>query len=265
MRFIYFTKMLKGMSLAEKAAFLKEAGVSGVDWAVRPGFPVAPTDPYPKFGEAVKIFRDHGLSVPLVSAPTDMTDARSAAAQNLFANCGKVGVQFIKIGYFSYRGGPYVRALGDARRQLEGFSDLAKRTNVRALYHTHSGANLGSNGEGMRALLEDLDPHLIGANVDTGHQAIGGAPFSMGVDAVAEWFSAVAIKDVRIEKPNKDWKRVIVPAGEGFVNWDDVSKSLKKRQYNGVVSLHGEYETANNVERLAKAKAELAFLRERFV
>jgi sugar phosphate isomerase/epimerase len=263
MRFIYFTKMLKGMSLPETARFLREAGVSGADWAVRPGFPVAPTDGYAKFEDAVKVFRDQGLSVPLVSAPTDMTDARSHAAVNLFENCGKVGVQFVKIGYFSYKDGPYIRALNEARRRLAAFVELARKTNVRALYHTHSGANLGSNGESMRALLEEFDPHFLGAFVDTGHQAIGGAPFSLAADAVADWFAAVAIKDVRWEKAGGGWKRMVLPAGEGVVDWKDVGKALKKRQFNGVVSLHGEYETANNEDRLAKAKAELAFLRER--
>jgi sugar phosphate isomerase/epimerase len=264
MRFVYFTKLLKGLTLPDTAAFLKDAGVAGADWAVRPGFPVAPSDPFAKFAEAVKIFLDHGLETPLVSAPTDMTDARSNDAVNLYENCGKAGVSFVKIGYFSYKDGPYVRALSDARRKLALFAELSRKTNVRTLYHTHSGANLGSNGEGMRALLDEFDPHFIGAFVDTGHQALGGAPYSMGVDAVAEWFAAVAIKDVRIEKTGNEWKRIVVPAGEGFVNWIDVAKALKKRRFNGVVSLHGEYETKDVADRLAKAKAELAFLKERF-
>jgi sugar phosphate isomerase/epimerase len=115
----------------------------------------------------------------------------------------------------------------------------------------------------MRALLEELDPHFVGAYVDTGHQAIGGAPFSLAIDAVADWFTAVAIKDVRWENSGGTWKRIVLPAGEGVVDWKDVGKALKKRQFNGLVSLHGEYETANNADRLAKAKAELAFLHER--
>jgi sugar phosphate isomerase/epimerase len=264
MRFVYFTKLLKGMSFPETAAFLKEAGVSGADLTVRPGFPVAPADPVAKFQEAVAVFRDHGLSVPLVSAPTDFIDPRSSTARNLFENCGKVGVEYIKIGYFSYKGGPYEQELAYARRHLKEFAELARQTGVRALYHTHSGPNLGSNGESMRALLADLDPHFVGAYIDTGHQAFGGAPFSLAVDAVAEWFAAVAIKDALWERTKTGWKRTVLPAGEGFVHWADVAKTLKRKQFNGVVSLHGEYETANVAERLAKAKAELAFLRKQF-
>jgi sugar phosphate isomerase/epimerase len=264
MRFVYFTKMLKGMSLPAMAAFLKEAGVSGADFAVRPGFPVAPTDPAAKYDEAVRVFRDHGLSVPLVSAPTDLIDPRSEAARHLFDNCGKVGVQYVKIGYFPYRAGPYEQELSEARRRLAGFVELAKKTNVRALYHTHSGAHLGSNGESMRTLLVDLDPHFIGAYIDTGHQAIGGAPFSLAVNAVAEWFAAVAIKDVLWERSGAGWKRAVHPAGEGFVHWADVATTLKRKQFSGVVSLHGEYETTTMADRLEKAKAEVAFLRKQF-
>jgi len=262
MRFVYFTKLLKGMTTPQTAAFLKEAGVSGADLAVRPGFPVAPQDPVTKFEEAVRVFRDHGLSVPLVSAPTDFVDPRSSTARNLFENCGKVGVQYIKIGYFGYKGGPYEQELAYARRHLKEFEGLARQTGVRAVYHTHSGANLGSNGESMRALVADLDPHFIGAYIDTGHQAVGGAPFRLAVDAVSEWFATVAIKDMRWEQSNSKWKPTVVPAGEGIVDWADVGKTLRRKQFTGVVSLHGEYETSSVDERLAKAKAELAFLRE---
>jgi len=264
MRYVYFTKLLKGMTLAETAGFLKEAGVSGADLAVRPGYPVTPTDPMAKFEEAVRVLRDQGLSVPLVSAPTDLIDPKSAACRNLFENCGKVGVQYVKIGYFGYRGGPYSRELSDARAKLAGFAELAQKTGVRAVYHTHSGANLGSNGESMRSLLADLDPHFVGAFIDTGHQAVGGAPFRIAVDAVAEWFALVAIKDMRWEQANERWKSAVVPAGEGIVDWNDVGKTLKRKQFNGVISLHGEYETASMAERLAKAKAELAFLKAKF-
>lgn len=264
MRFVYFTKLLKGLSLAETATFLKEAGVSGADLAVRPGFSVTPSDPLAKFQEAVAVFRDRGLSVPLVSAPTDFVDPRSATARNLFENCGKVGVEYIKIGYFGYKDETYESQLAYARWHLKEFAELARRTGVRALYHTHSGANLGSNGESMRALLADLDPHFIGAYIDTGHQAVGGAPFRIAIDAVSDWFAAVAIKDMRWESTNSKWRPTVVPASEGIVDWSDVGKTLRRKKFNGVVSLHAEYETKNNLERLEKAKAELAFLRKQF-
>jgi sugar phosphate isomerase/epimerase len=264
MQFLYFTKLLHGMTLPAIASFLQELGVAGADLAVRPGFPVTPSDPPAKLLEAVRLLRDHGLTTPLVSAPTNMVDPRTPDARNLFESCGKAGVQFVKIGYFNYSAGPYLVALGDAHRRLAGFAELAQRTGVRALYHTHSGANLGSNGESMRALLSDLDPHVIGAYVDTGHQAVGGAPFRLAVDAVAEWFAAVAIKDMQWRKDGPRWKPTVLPAGEGIVDWEDVGKTLKRKQFKGVVSLHAEYETTSPDDRLAKAKAELAFLRKHF-
>ena len=49
---------------------------------------------------------------------------------------------------------------------------LAARTKVKACYHTHSGALMGNNAAGLRAMLADLDPHHVGAFLDTGHTAI---------------------------------------------------------------------------------------------
>ena len=40
---------------------------------------------------------------------------------------------------------------------------------------------------------------------------------------------------------------------------------MKERQFNGTISLHGEYETKDLDERKALAKSELEFLKTRFV
>ena len=45
MRYVYFTKTLNKLTVAELVAFCKEVGLDGVDLAVRPGYPVTPTTP----------------------------------------------------------------------------------------------------------------------------------------------------------------------------------------------------------------------------
>ena len=42
MKYVYFTKTLRGQDIKGLAAFCKEAGLDGVDLAVRPGYPVTP-------------------------------------------------------------------------------------------------------------------------------------------------------------------------------------------------------------------------------
>lgn len=263
MQFVYFTKMLKGMSIVEMAQFLRSAGLDGPDFTVREEFPVHPKNVKTALAEAKKIFNDHGLSIPMVTGPTNLIDASTADAKRLYEACGEQGVSSIKIGYFRYTGN-FERDLDHGKRALEGFAKLSEKTNVRTCYHTHSGSYIGSNCAGMRMLLEDFDPHHIGAFVDTGHQTVGGAPFRMALDMVSRWFSLMAIKDILWEKTDKGWTRNVVPAGTGIADWREIRQALKERNYDGVVSLHGEYHTPDMNERLKLAKEELAFLKDQF-
>ncbi len=274
MRFVYFTKLLQGLDLRGMAAFLKEAGLAGPDLAVRPGYPVHPDNVLAELPNAAKLFRDEGLVIGMVTAPTNLIDAGAKAARDLFEACGKAGVPAIKIGYFPYQG-KFDAALAEARRRMAAFAELASRTGVRACYHTHSGNNIGNNAAGLRMLLQDLDPHHAGAFLDTGHVAINGGPIRMELDLVRQWLSLIAIKDMAWEPlpptpvsgsergaGGRGWRTHVVPAGKGIVKWDEFAKAVKELGYNGTVSLHGEYETKDLAERKTLAKQELDFLKK---
>jgi hypothetical protein len=64
------------------------------------------------------------------------------------------------------------------------------------------------------------------------------------------------------EKGAKGWTSRVAPAGEGIVYWSDVAQAVKESKFNGTISLHGEYVTKDQAERLQKAKDELAFLKK---
>jgi sugar phosphate isomerase/epimerase len=262
MRYVYFTKTLQSLAVPGLIAFCKEVGLDGADMAVRPGFPVHPDNALAELPRVVKAFRDEGLVLGLVSAPTNLNDPDGKTAQTLFEACGKAGVPAIKIGYFPYKD-RFDDALAQARQGLAGFAKLSAKTGVRTCYHTHSGNNLGNNAAGLRLLLQDADPHHVGAFVDTGHVAINGGPIRMELDLVRSWLALVAIKDMAWERTKQGWRSRVVPAGEGIVRWNEVGQALKERGYNGVISLHGEYEAKDLVQRKELAKQELALLRMR--
>lgn len=262
MRYVYFTKTLQSLDVAGLIAFCKETGLEGVDLAVRPGYPVTPENALTELPKAAQAFRDEKLTIGLATAPTSLADAESAAARNIFEACAKANVPAVKIGYFPYKD-RFDVTLRDARHRLDGFAKLAAKTNVRALYHTHSGNNLGGNGSALRLLLADVDPHHIGAFVDTGHVAVGGGPFRMELDMVRTWLAMIAIKDMVWEKPGQQWQHKVAPAGEGIVHWDEVAKALRDVNYSGTISLHGEYETGSLDERKKLARTELEFLKKR--
>jgi sugar phosphate isomerase/epimerase len=261
MRFVYFTKTLQALDVPGMVAFFKDVGLDGADLTVRPGYPVNPDNALTELPKAAKAFQSAGLVIGLVTAPTNLIDPEGRAAQSLFDACGKAGVPAVKIGYFPYKG-KYDAALAEARKHLAGFAKLAAKTGVRACYHTHSGNYLGSNAAALRLLLQDLDPHHVGAFVDTGHTAVGGGPIRMELDLVRPWLALVAIKDMAWEKAKQGWRPHVVPAGEGMVRWNEFAQGVKECGFDGTISLHGEYEANDLEQRKRLARQELALLKK---
>jgi sugar phosphate isomerase/epimerase len=261
MRYIYFTKSLQKLDVPDLIKFCKDAGLDGADMAVRPDFPINPGNALKELPAAVKTFADAGLIIGVASAVTSMTDPESKEAKQVFEATGKAELPAVKIGYFPLKS-PFDDSLKAARNNLEGFARLAEKNKVRVLYHTHSGPNIGNNAASLRWLLQDFDPHQVGAYVDTGHTVINGGPIRTELDIVKSWLSMIAIKDMLYDKKDKGYVRRIVPAGEGIQNWNDVGQGLKECKFNGTISLHGEYDTKDQDERLKLAKQELAFLKK---
>jgi sugar phosphate isomerase/epimerase len=264
MQFVYFTKSLQSLDVPGLISFCKDVGLDGVDFTVRPGYPVTPENAAVELPKAAKSFRDAGLAIGLVTAPTGLIDPESRESRGLFEAGRAASVGAIKIGYFPYRG-KFDTALADARGKLAGFVRLAERTGVKACYHTHSGGNLGNNAGGLRLLLQDLDPHHIGVFFDTGHTAINGGPVRMELDMIRPWISLVAIKDMHWTKGQDTWNAHVVPAGEGIVRWADFAQGIKEIKFSGTISLHAEYPAKDLETRKELAKRELAFLKERLL
>ena len=263
MRYVYFTKLLKELDIKGLIAYCKEIGLDGIDLAVRLGYPVNPDNAATALPDAAKAFADNGLTIGLVTADISLNDAESKAAKALFAACGLAGIPAIKIGYFPYKP-PVEDALKSVRVRLAGFAKLAEQTKVKACCHTHSGLYLGNNAASLRLLLQDLDPHHIGAFLDTGHTAVNGGPFPLEMDLLRPWVTLLAIKDMLWEKDKGVWKYHVVPAGDGIVRWAEVGQAVKAAKFNGTVSVHGEYETKDLAERKELAKRELALLKKQF-
>jgi sugar phosphate isomerase/epimerase len=261
MRYVYFTKSLQSLDVPALVTFLKDTGLDGADMAVRPGFPVTPDNAPTELPKAARALKDAGLTIGIVSTPTSLNDADVAASKAIFEACAKAEVPAVKVGYFPYQG-KFDAALAEARRRMAGFAKLAEKTGVKACYHTHSGAMLGNNAAGLRLLLHDLDPHHVGAFLDTGHLAVNGGPIRFELDMARQWLSLLSIKDMLWEKKKDAWEYHVVPAGEGIVRWADVAAGLKEVRYGGTISLHGEYEAKDLAQRKELAKAELAFLKK---
>ncbi|MSR29942.1 MAG: sugar phosphate isomerase/epimerase [Gemmataceae bacterium] len=260
MPFHYFTKSLKELDAKGLVQFCQETGLEGFDLAVRPGYLVDPQNALVELPKLSSQLKSENLAIGLVTAPTSLTSASTLESKGMFEACSKAGVGRIKIGYFPYQGN-FREQLTQARKSMEGFAQLAKSTGVKACYHTHSGSNIGNNAASLLMLLQDFDPHHVGAFADTGHLALNGGPIRMELELIKPWLSLLAIKDISWAPGKTGWENKVVPAGKGVVRWKDVGQGLEDCQFRGTIVLHGEYGAKDLSDRKALAREELKFLK----
>jgi sugar phosphate isomerase/epimerase len=266
-KLIYFTKFLKGMSVPEIAKKVQALKFDGLDLAVRKGQTVHPENVTQALPDAVRICKDSGLSIPLVTLEGNAIDPASPDIQATYAACGAAGVGLIKLGYWVWQPGEdYWARVTQIKRALEGFAALGKKHNVCSLVHTHSDEYYGSNGAGVMHLVQDYDPQFVGAYLDPAHLSIEGEPLPMVLSMVGKHLRMVAAKNVRYvpsEKPGSpNFKREWCLLNEGLVHWPAALQQFKAAGYNGPISIHGEYSVSEERDEVLKFVAkEMAYIR----
>ncbi|MCK5806238.1 MAG: xylose isomerase, partial [Lentisphaeria bacterium] len=72
MRTIMFSKMLKDRTVEQLADLAEGWGLGGYDLCVRPDYAVNPDNASEALPPAVKLFRERGLDIPMVTANFDL-------------------------------------------------------------------------------------------------------------------------------------------------------------------------------------------------
>ena len=258
-----------GFTYAEFATHIKQLGVAGPDLTVRSGGLVLPDRVADELPNAAAAFRDHGLTIPMVS--TGLTSARDPAARPTVTALGKAGVRFFKTGYYKYDDPDrWEERIAAARRNLVTLVELGKAAGVCAGIHNHAGPTVGGALWDGWELLKPLDPKWVGAYFDPMHATIEGGNFGwqLGFRRLAPRVRMVAVKDFVWEKAGGGWRTRMCPLGEGMVRWPEFFKLLAKTTFNGPLSLHIEYDVGGKTKAdrldnaLAAARKDLAFLRK---
>lgn len=258
---IYFTKFLRGLGPEEIARVVRGMEMDGLDLAVRRGQCVNPQNVRDALPKAMKVWKNAGLSVPMVSTETSLTNPKDPTAEPMWAACAKAGILNIKIGYWRWReGGSYWKMVDEARRDLNGFRKLSEKYGVRTLVHTHSGPYLACNASTSMTLLRDFDPAHVAAYIDPAHLSINGEPLPLALDIIGSHLAMVAVKNVAYvttKGPNgTKWERKWCLLRDGLVDWPSAIALLRKRGYDGPLSLHGEYSGPEGRDAILKNVAE---------
>lgn len=276
MKFAAFTKSFQDRSVAEVCGMFQSLGLDGLDLTVRPGGHIDPAEVRSKLPEAVQAAQESGLQILLLTTAITEPDEQ---AETIFATASELGIDRVKLGYYSYDGfGNLARQFDLVRRQLAGVAKLAEKFQVLPCVHIHSGNYIPSHGTMLYELLRDFSPEQLGAYVDPLHMTLegGAAGWRQGLDLLAPWIALSSIKNFDWQAGQRDaqgqleWHTRVVPVADGIAPIPQYVAALRALGYDGVYSLHSEYKGGrsfkdlNTAECLAQTAADLKFVRSLF-
>lgn len=247
-----FTKSFQDWDIATVCQRFREIGLDGLDLTVRKNGHIEPVDVPAKLPAASRIALEAGQQILFIT--TDITDATPEAERTL-ATAAQLGIDRFKLGYYRYKPfGDLAKQLDETRKRIEGVVAIAKKHGILPCIHIHSGPYLPSHGTQLYQLICDYSPRDVGAYVDMLHMVLEGGEdgWRQGLDLLAPWIALVAVKNFWWEKADRDqygqqrWKNKVVPIADGLSPLPDYVKTLQKVGYDGIYSLHSEYQGSHS-------------------
>ena len=269
-----FAKSLQAYPIETMGRTLKDMGLTAVDFTVRANGYVERAEVREGLPAAVETLKQVGVEVPMLT--TDICSADEEGAAQVFATAAECGVQWLKLGYWSYDDfGSLEKMIYEVKSRLVDLEALAKQYGVWAGMHIHSGYNnVTANGAVVWEILRGRNPEHIGAYIDPGHMVAEGARsgWKQCMDLLSPWIKLVAVKDMKfVHNPTEDnpknYDLQLVPLAEGMVQWPEVFELLHRIGFDGGISIHGEYIGSHSFRDMdadgvvAQTREDLAYLR----
>ncbi len=269
-----FSRVFQKFGLEKAAELLAQAGYTGVEWTVRPGGFVEPERARKELPRAIEIARRNGLGYETVIVEfLDPYAGEKGGGVDLLKIAADCGVKNYRPGYLKYSfTEKTARDFDNIRRGFDKFEKAARESGLRCLYQNHSTYNrqvplVGSLVWDLWELLKDRDPKYMGVQYDVMHaRAESGPSWQRGLGLIAPWIGTLCLKDFKFAMDPKypgDWKRVLVPAGEGIVDWAEFLAICRREGVAAPYSVHYDYPFPENdsVAAFKAAKKDLDFFR----
>ena len=238
-----FSKHLQWAKWDEMAAFAKAAGFDGVDLTVRSGGHVLPERVADDLPRAVEAIRNAGLEAPMITA--GIVDASSPHAEAILAAASGLGIQRYRWGGLRYRDDqPLPAQLAEFRPRVRALADMNQHYRITAMYHTHSGMEVGAPIWDLWEILRAVDSKWVGVNYDVGHATAEGGfgGWIRSFQVCEQYVRGVALKDFLWGRNDKgEWRPQWKPAGQGMVDFPRFFAMLKRSGFAGPVQVHFEY------------------------
>jgi sugar phosphate isomerase/epimerase len=238
-----FSKHLQWLEWEAMAQTAVEIGFDGVDLTLRKGGHVEPERAEQDLPKVAEVIRKAGLALPMVTA--GIVDASTPNAEAMMRAMHSVGVKQYRWGNLRYaEGQPIPAQLERLKRDVAKLAELNRKYDLCAMYHTHSGDEVGAAVWDLWLILKEQDTSRVAFNYDVCHTTIEGGlgAWARSAQLVAPMTRGIAIKDFRWERSAKgEWRPQKCPLGEGMVNFKRFFAILKEAKFNGPVQMHFEY------------------------
>jgi len=258
-----FSRVFQFLKDPFKAAeLLRSCGYDGVEWTARPGGFVEPTRAATDLRKAMSAAKAAGIKADNVVVSFLRGD--DAGAEEIVMAAAEAGYRSFRGDYFKYDRTKTHRQNFDAfRRGFDSLEALARKSGLKACYQNHSTYNksvplFGSLVWDLATVVKDHDPKYVGIQYDPMHvRAEGGPSWDHTLGALAPWIDIVCLKDFHfaLDESGKDWKRVLVPAGQGIVDFAEVGRLMKLEHVHSRFTVHYDYDFPTDEQAARKFAA----------
>ncbi len=261
-----FSRVFQFLRDPYKAAeLIRSCGYDGVEWTVRPGGFLEPSAATP---DAMKRLKAAAQAAGLKADNLVVSFLRGdePGAEALVMAAAEAGFTSFRGAYFKYdRAKTHRENFAAFQRGFDTLAALARKSGMKACYQNHSTYNkkvplLGSLVWDLAAVVKDYDPKEIGIQYDPMHvRAEGGPSWDHTLGAIAPWIDIVCLKDFYFTlnpKNPKDWRRELVPAGQGIVDFAEVKRLMALEGVRKRYTVHFDYKFPESAAEARKCAAD---------
>lgn len=232
------------------ADFLKSCGYDGVEWTVRAGGFLDPMMATAERMKALKFAADTA-GIKADNIVVDYLRGDDSGAECVIMLAADAGFKSFRGDYFKYDRTKTNQENFDAFRSgFDSLEKLARKSGLKACYQNHSTYNkavplFGSLVWDLASIVKNHDPKYIGIQYDPMHvRAEGGPSWDHTLGAIAPWIDIVCLKDFHfaLDESGKDWKRELVPAGRGIVDFAEVKRLMELEGVRSRYTVHYDYD-----------------------
>ena len=232
------------------ADFLRSCGYDGVEWTVRKGGFLDSNTVTAEKMKTLKFAADKA-GIKAENIVVDFLRGDDPGAERIVMLAADAGFKSFRGDYFKYDRTKAHRANFDVfRRGFDSLEKLARKSGLKACYQNHSTYNkviplFGSLVWDLAVVVKDHDPKYIGVQYDPMHvRAEGGPSWDHTIGAIAPWIDIVCLKDFHylLDATGKDWKRELVPAGKGIVDFAEVKRLMELEGVTSRYTVHYDYD-----------------------